>query len=84
MIFFYIFAQNVDRGYTFEPSRRGESIEYPQSMFWAKSNYNRYTPANVGKKVTGKKVTEKKSQIWVGKKVTGKKVENIIFFSTFC
>ena len=29
---------------------------------------------NVGKKVTGKKVTEKKSQIWVGKKVTGKKV----------
>ena len=29
---------------------------------------------NVGKKVTGKKVTEKKSQFWVGKKVTGKKV----------
>ena len=26
------------------------------------------------KKVTGKKVTEKKSQFWVGKKVTGKKV----------
>ena len=35
---------------------------------------------NVGKKVTGKKVTEKKSQIWVGKKVTGKKVPNIFFF----
>ena len=32
------------------------------------------TRPNVGKKVTGKKVTEKKSQIWVGKKVTGKKV----------
>ena len=30
--------------------------------------------SNVGKKVTGKKVTEKKSQFWVGKKVTGKKV----------
>ena len=40
---------------------------------------------NVGKKVTGKKVTEKKSQIWVGKKVTGKKVTKIKpFFSTLC
>ena len=38
---------------------------------------------NVGKKVTGKKVTEKKSQIWVGKKVTGKKVTNIFFFLLF-
>ena len=39
---------------------------------------------NVGKKVTGKKVTEKKSQIWVGKKVTGKKVTKIkIFFFYF-
>ena len=35
---------------------------------------------NVGKKVTGKKVTEKKSQIWVGKKVTGKKVTKIKTF----
>ena len=35
---------------------------------------------NVGKKVTGKKVTEKKSQIWVGKKVTGNKVTNIKSF----
>ena len=36
--------------------------------------------SNVGKKVTGKKVTEKKSQIWVGKKVTGKKVTKIKTF----
>ena len=36
-----------------------------------------YINTNVGKKVTGKKVTEKKSQIWVGKKVTGKKVTKI-------
>ena len=35
---------------------------------------------NVGKKVTGKKVTEKKSQIWVGKKVTGKKVTKMKTF----
>ena len=35
---------------------------------------NRVQSGNVGKKVTGKKVTEKKSQFWVGKKVTGKKV----------
>ena len=33
-----------------------------------------YTLDECRKKVTGKKVTEKKSQIWVGKKVTGKKV----------
>ena len=33
---FLIFAQNIDRGYTLEPSRRGGSNEYPQSMFWAK------------------------------------------------
>ena len=41
-----------------------------------------YEKKNVGTKVTGKKVTEKKSQIWVGKKVTGKKVtkKNYAFF----
>ena len=31
---FLIFAQNIDCGYTLEPSRRGGSNEYPQSMFW--------------------------------------------------
>ena len=39
MIFFYIFlifAQNIDCGYTLEPSQRGGSNEYPQSMFWSK------------------------------------------------
>ena len=30
---FLIFAQNIDRGYTLEPSRRGGSNTYPQSMF---------------------------------------------------
>ena len=30
---FLIFAQNIDRGYTLEPPRRGGSNEYPQSMF---------------------------------------------------
>ena len=33
---------------------------------------------NVGKKVTGKKVTEKKSQIWVGKKSQEKKSQKRI------
>ena len=28
-------AQNIDCGYSLEPSRRGGSNEYPQSMFWA-------------------------------------------------
>ena len=29
----FIFAQNIDCGYTLEPPRRGGSNEYPQSMF---------------------------------------------------
>ena len=32
-IFFLIFAQNIDCGYTLEPPRRGGSNEYPESMF---------------------------------------------------
>ena len=44
-IFFLIFAQNIDCGYTLEPPRRGGSNEYPQSMFWSKNKKNRYTPA---------------------------------------
>ena len=36
MIFFLIFARNIDYGYTLEQPRRG-SNEYPQSMFWGKN-----------------------------------------------
>ena len=46
MIFFLIFAQNIDCGYTLDPPRRGGSNEYPQSMFWIKNKENRYTHAN--------------------------------------
>ena len=43
---FLIFAQNIDCGYTLELPRRGDSNEYPQSMFWSKNKKkNRYTPA---------------------------------------
>ena len=42
---FFIFAKNIDCGYTLEPPRRGGSNEYPQSMFWSKNKKNRYTPA---------------------------------------
>ena len=45
LIFFLIFAQNIDCGYTLEPPRRGGSNEYLQSMFWNKNKKNRYTPA---------------------------------------
>ena len=41
----YIFAENIDYGYTLEPPLRGGSNEYPQSMFWSKNKKNRYTPA---------------------------------------
>ena len=44
-IFFFIFAQNIDCGYTLEPPRRGGSNEYPQSMLWSKNKKNRFTPA---------------------------------------
>ena len=45
LVFFLIFAQNRDCGYTLEPPRQGGSNEYPQSMFWSKNKKNRYTPA---------------------------------------
>ena len=45
MIFFLIFALNIDCGYTLEPPRRGGSNEYPRSMFWSKNKKNRCTPA---------------------------------------
>ena len=36
-IFFLIFAQNIDCGYTLELPQLGGSNEYPQSMFWSKN-----------------------------------------------
>ena len=44
MINFHIFAQNIDSRYTLEPRRRGDSNEYPLSMFWSKNIKNWYTP----------------------------------------
>ena len=35
-LFFLFLLQNIDCGYSLEPSRRGGSNVYPQSMFWAK------------------------------------------------
>ena len=40
-------AQNIDCGYSLEPSRRGSSNEYPQSMFWAEIRKIMYTPVNL-------------------------------------
>ena len=34
-IIFLNFAKNIDCGYSLEPPYRGDSNEYPQSMFWA-------------------------------------------------
>ena len=31
---FHIFVQNIDCGYVSESPYRGDSNEYPQSMFW--------------------------------------------------
>ena len=45
-LFFLIFAQNIDCGYTLEPPQRGGSNEYPQSMFWSKNKKNMYTRVN--------------------------------------
>ena len=38
---FLIFAQNIDCEYTLEPPRRGDSNEYPQSMFCSKNKKNK-------------------------------------------
>ena len=40
---FHISAQNIDRGYSLGPPRRGGSNEYPQSMFLNRNKkYNVY------------------------------------------
>ena len=41
---FHISAQNIDFGYSLEPSRRGGSNEYPQSMFLNRNNKNNVYP----------------------------------------
>ena len=45
--FFFIFhisAQNIDRGYSLEPPRRGGSNEYPQSMVLSRNKKNNVYP----------------------------------------
>ena len=41
---FPISAQNIDCGYSLEPSRRGGSNEYPQSMFLSRNKKNNIYP----------------------------------------
>ena len=45
-IFFIIFAQKINCGYSLEPPRRGGTNEYPQSIFRAKIRKIMYTPVN--------------------------------------
>ena len=44
--FFQISVQNIDCGYSLEPSRRGGSNGYPQSLFWAEIWKIIYTAVN--------------------------------------
>ena len=41
---FHISAQNIDCGYSLEPPRRGDSNEYPQSMFLSRNKKNNVYP----------------------------------------
>ena len=41
---FHISAQNIDCGYSLEPSRGGGSNEYPQSMFLSRNKKNNVYP----------------------------------------
>ena len=41
---FHISVQNIDRGYSLEPPRRGGSNEYPQSMFLSRNKKNNVYP----------------------------------------
>ena len=43
---FHNSAQNIDRGYSLEPPRRGGSNEHPQSMFLNRGKKIMYTPVN--------------------------------------
>ena len=43
---FHISAQNIDCGYSLDPSRRGGSNEYPQSMLLEEIRKIMYTPIN--------------------------------------
>ena len=44
LIFFPVSAQNIDCGYLLEPSRRGGSNAYPQSMFVSRNKKNKVYP----------------------------------------
>ena len=44
IFFFYIFAQNIDCGYTLEPHYQGGSNEHQQFMFWTKIKKKKYNP----------------------------------------
>ena len=41
---FHISAQNIDCGYSLEPSRRGDCNGYPQSMFLSRNKKNNVYP----------------------------------------
>ena len=41
---FHISAQHIDCGYSLEPTRRGGSNEYPQSMFLSRNKKNNVYP----------------------------------------
>ena len=41
---FHISAQNIDCGYSLEPPRRGDSNEYPQSIFLSRHKQNHVYP----------------------------------------
>ena len=43
-IFLYIFAQNIDCGYSLEPPRWGGSNEYQQSMLLSRNKKNNVYP----------------------------------------
>ena len=44
LIFFIFLLKNIDCGYSLEPPRRGDSNEYPQSMFLSKDKKNTVYP----------------------------------------
>ena len=44
---FHVSAQNMDCGYSLEPSQRGGSNEYPQSMFLSRNKKNNVYPCKL-------------------------------------
>ena len=58
-----IFAQNIDCGYTLEPTRQGDSNQYPQSMFLIKNTKNKKNSYTLVNHIRNKEIVHSKELV---------------------